>query len=111
MAGLKTYPTVGPNVVLNNGGYKQIGDRLAWFFGHREMCSFSDDLSRVGAAFGIHGERVERLSELAPAMQRALASPTAWPRCSRTSRASPCTRSTMGPASFHSLPGCDLNSM
>jgi acetolactate synthase-1/2/3 large subunit len=64
------------HVILNNGGYKQIGDRLAWFFGHREMCSFTDDLARVGTAFGIHGERVERLSDLRPAMQRALASPT-----------------------------------
>ena len=64
------------HVILNNGGYKQIGDRLSWFFGHREMCEFTDDLARVGTAFGIPSERVERLADLGPAMQRALASPS-----------------------------------
>lgn len=64
-------------VILNNRlwGMSAHGQDLVYGRERRVICALPDTpYEAVAAAFGCHGERVERLTELAPALQRALAS-------------------------------------
>lgn len=61
-------------VILNNTmwGMSAHGQDLIYGAGKRVICTLPDTpYESVAAAFGCHGERVERLSELRPALQRA----------------------------------------
>lgn len=62
-------------VVLNNGlwGMSAHGQDLIYGTEQRVICTLPDTpYETIAAAFGCHGERVERLAELAPALRRAL---------------------------------------
>ena len=66
---------------MNNGGYRILKDNLVEYLGEavaeRRSSSWTsappelrfDDIAR---SFGVHGERVERLEDLGPAVTRAL---------------------------------------
>ena len=69
-------------VVVNNGGYRILKENLVEYLGAdlpgRDFVELDldhpalrfDDIAR---AFGVHGERVERIDDLRPAVERALA--------------------------------------
>jgi len=69
-------------VVINNGSYRILKENLAEYLGPdlagRRFVELDlnvpalrfDDIAR---SFGVHGERVERIADLRPAVERALA--------------------------------------
>ena len=60
-------------VVLNNSGYSGLRSRLIQFYGSSLGTDFAlPDLKALAPLFNLHGERVERASELKPAFDRCL---------------------------------------
>jgi benzoylformate decarboxylase len=69
-------------VVINNGSYRILKENLAEYLGPDlagrrfveldlgEPALRFDDIAR---SFGVHGERIERIEDLRPAVERALA--------------------------------------
>jgi benzoylformate decarboxylase len=69
-------------VVLNNGSYRILKENLVEYLGAARAGRRFVELDlrgpelrfdEIARAFGVHGERVERLAELGPAVERALA--------------------------------------